>query len=127
MKRLTALWCVLCVTGCASIIHGSSESIDVHSEVPGASIYLNNQKIGTGNASVSIPKKQLSSSVLRASKPGCDDAAKAIETSFDATSLLGILIDWGIISIIGVDWLGTGAIHHAQQTSYILNPNCHKG
>jgi len=108
------------------MIHGTTESIDVHSEVPGASIYWNDQKIGTGNASVTIPKKQLSSSVLRASKPGCNDASKAIQTSFDPTSLLGLFIDWGVISIVGVDWIGTGAIQQAQQTSYTLNPDCNK-
>jgi hypothetical protein len=43
---------------------------------------------------------------------------------FDPTSLLGILLDFGLISILVVDWGITGAIREAERTNYVLNPNC---
>ena len=121
-KSLPAL--ALLLSGCASIINGTSENIDIHSEEKGAAIYLNDERIGTGSASVKIPKSRLSSSLIRVSKPGCDDAVKSVQTTFDSAALLGIFWDFGIVSIFVVDWAMTGATQKAERTSYLLAPVC---
>lgn len=112
-------------SGCAAIFHGTNEQISVRSELPDTRFFLGNKEIGKGtSAVVSIPKKKLKGAVLRAEKDGCDEQSTLIETGFDAVSLLGLLIDAGLISILVVDWGATGAITKAQQINYVLTPLC---
>jgi hypothetical protein len=44
--------------------------------------------------------------------------------SFDATTLLGVLMDFGIITVLVVDGVATGAWQQFDQTSYVLDPVC---
>lgn len=111
-------------TGCASMFSGTSQNILLRSDVKGTKLYLNNEEIGTDTATVQISKKNLKNSVLIAKKAGCSDYQTNINTKFDATSLLGILLDFGIITILVVDWGITGATSEAERTNYVLNPTC---
>ena len=135
MKRLRPLiaflvivtFLVSSVTGCAAIFHGSSETIHVRSEEADTRFFANERDIGKGTSAVTaLPKKGLSEVVLRAEKTGCNTKSTPIPTEFDALTLLGILIDFGIISILVVDWAATGAVTKASQTDYILTPECPK-
>jgi hypothetical protein len=115
------------VSGCAAIFHGTTERIYVRSDEPDTRFFVNEREIGKGtSASTAINKKELKQAVLRAEKTGCDVKSSPILTAFDATSLLGILIDWGIISILVVDWAATGAVTKAAQADYVLTPECPK-
>ncbi len=112
-------------SGCAAMFNGTKEQIHVQSEVPDTHFFLNEREIGEGtSAVVSIPKKKLKEAILRAEKPGCSEQSTMIETRFDAVSLLGILIDLGLISILVVDWAATGAITKADRRNYVLTPIC---
>ena len=111
------------LSSCATILKGTKETIYVRSNLPHTTFYANERELGTGtSAIVTIPKKKLGKTILRAEKQGCHSKTTSIETSFDATTLLGLFWDCGIISIVCVDWLGTGAVTKADQTEYILTP-----
>lgn len=112
------------VSGCASIINGTTETIHVRSYERGTKLYLNEKEIGTDVAKVIIPKKDLKHSILFAKKDGCQDQSTFIRTRFDSISLFGLLIDFGLISILAVDWAYTGAIHQADKANYVLTPEC---
>lgn len=115
------------VSGCAAMFHGTKETIHVRSEEPATSFFVNNREIGKGTSAVTtLPKKDLRSTVLRAEKKNCHTKSSPIETSFDAVTLLGIFWDFGIISILVIDWAATGAVTQAAQTDYILTPECPK-
>jgi hypothetical protein len=103
---------------------GTTQNILVRSEVKGSKIYYNNEEIGTDTASVQIAKKNLKNAIFVAKKSGCSDAQTFVPTKFDATSLLGVLLDFGIISILVIDFGVTGAVNEAERTSFLLNPNC---
>lgn len=122
--KIICACCLAFLTGCASMFSGTSQNILLRSDVKGAKLYLNNEQIGTDTASVQISKKNLRSSVLVAKKEGCSDAQSHINTKFDPTSLLGLLIDAGVFTILLVDWGITGAISEAERSSYLLNPVC---
>ncbi len=110
-------------SGCASMFNGSKETIYLRSNEPNTTFYANARELGTGTSAVtSVAKKDLKNTTLRAIKPGYHTKAMPIETEIDMTSLLGIFIDYGIFSIVCIDWLGTGAITKASQTDYILTP-----
>jgi len=115
------------VSGCASIFHGTKDTIYVRSEEPDTQFYVNNRDIGKGtSANTTISKDTIDLAVLRAEKKGCNTKSTRIETQFDALTLLGVLIDFGIISILFIDWAATGAVTRAAQTDYILTPDCPK-
>ncbi len=129
MKRAISLVVIttFVTTGCASMFHGTKETIHVRSEEQDTRFYLNNRDIGKGtSAATTIRKKELGNAVLRAEKNGCNTKSSPIETSFDGITLLGLLLDLGIISILVVDWGATGAVTQAAQTDYILTPECSK-
>jgi hypothetical protein len=104
------------------MFHGSNDQIAVRSNEPGTRIFIDEMEVGVDNAIYAVPKK--GNHAIRVSKTGCADATVPIKYSFDATSLLGVLLDFGIVSMLVVDGVGTGAISKADQTSYIVTPNC---
>ena len=117
--------CAVLMSGCASIFHGTTDTVYVRSNEPDTTFYANNREIGRGsNASVTLPKKELDATKLRGEKVGCTAKAESIETKFDAITLLGILIDWGLISILVIDWGINGATSRVAQNDYVLTPEC---
>jgi hypothetical protein len=128
MKTVSMIVIVAFISSdCASMFHGTKDTIYLRSDEPDTHYYCNDRDLGKGStAFVTIRKADLSSSTLRAEKPGCTTKTTKIDTKFDATCLLGILIDWGIVSILIVDWGSTGAVKRAAQTEYVLTPDCPK-
>ncbi len=115
---------LILVTSCASMFSGTSEKIKLRSDVPGTTFYLDNEELGTDSATVKVSKKNLADTRFIAKKTGCKPAQVDVETKFDATSLWGLLLDFGIVSILVIDWGITGAVKEAERTSYVLNPKC---
>lgn len=127
MSKLVKSLCVYLIvlsTGCASMFSGTTQNILLKSDVKGTKLYLNNEEVGTDTAVVQISKKNLKNSVLIAKKAGCSDYQTYVSTKFDATSLLGVFIDFGLITILVIDWGITGAVYEAERTNYVLNPVC---
>jgi hypothetical protein len=123
MKRAVSLAIAsIYFSGCATIFHGSTDQITIRSNEPGTKIYVDEQEVGRDSAIWAVPKKGNHS--IRVAKTGCTDTVVPIKYSFDGVSLLGILLDFGLISMLIVDGAGTGAISKADQTAYILTPNC---
>lgn len=112
----------LLTTGCASIFNGASEQVSVRSNIDGTDLYVNEAYIGKNSGVTTFKKKK--NYVITAKKKGCTDASYPASKSFDATTLLGVLIDFGIITVLVVDGLGTGAWQQFDQTSYVLDPIC---
>jgi hypothetical protein len=70
-----------------------------------------------------LPKKSQSYTIT-VRKEGCEPFTLPVSKSFDAVTLLGILLDLGVISILVVDGAATGAWSQFDQTSYVLDPRC---
>lgn len=123
MKKLSVVLIAFSLlSGCASMFNGSSQQVSIRSNEPGTEFYVNEMFIGKDSAVTVFKKKK--NYMIAARKEGCVDTMIPAQKSFDATSLLGILLDFGIISMIVVDGIGTGAIQQFDQTSYIIDPNC---
>jgi hypothetical protein len=110
------------LSGCAYLFHGTSDQINIHSTDPDAMIYLNNRLIGRGSATATVDRGQEYTIVAKAS--GCADGIDRTSYRFDPISLLGLLIDVGIISILVVDMGATGAAWKTHPLSYTVNPIC---
>ncbi|PHS00196.1 MAG: hypothetical protein COA68_06010 [Oceanobacter sp.] len=112
----------IALTGCASMFNGSSQQVSVRSNVDDVELYVNEQYIGKGNGVTTFKKKK--NYTITARKSGCEAVTIPVSKSFDATTLLGVFIDFGIISILVVDGVGTGAWQQFDQTSYVIDPKC---
>lgn len=109
-------------TSCAAIFHGTSQQVAIRSNVPDAELFVNEAYVGKGNAVTSFKKSQNYTLTVR--KEGCEPFTLPVSKSFDAVTLLGVLLDFGIISILVVDGAATGAWSQFDQTSYVLDPRC---
>jgi len=116
---LAAVAAVVC-SGCASIVKGTSDSISVNSLEKGSTIYVDGAARGVDSAYVSVKKGKPHS--IRVEKDGCQPVHAETGESFDATSLLGILIDFGIVTI-PVDMI-SGAAWKVEPTTYTVTPIC---
>lgn len=122
-KLLCPLFALLiCLSSCAAIFNGSTQQVAIRSNDEDAEIYVNEQYIGKGTGVTTFRKKKNYDITVR--KQGCDAVTLPASKSFDATTLLGILLDLGIITVLVVDGLGTGAWQQFDQTSYVLDPKC---
>lgn len=123
MKKMltTALIFALSLTsGCASIIKGSSDKITVTSLEKDTVIWVDGAPRGRDAVTVDVKKGK--PVALKASKPGCQDISIETTESFDPTSLLGILIDFGIFSI-PIDMI-SGAAWKQSPSTYTVTPIC---
>lgn len=110
-------------SGCATVIKGTDESITVNSLEEGTTLYVNGAARGKNSAFVNLEKGE--KYTITARKDGCEPATMQTGESFDPTTLLGIFIDWGIITI-PVDLI-SGAAWEISPTTYTVNPICPSG
>jgi hypothetical protein len=110
------------LSGCAAMFHGTTQQIAVRSNVPGTEIFVNEAYVGKDNGVTTFQKNK--NYMITARKSGCTDTTIPASKSFDAITLLGVLLDWGILSILIVDGAATGAWQQFDQTSYVLDPRC---
>jgi hypothetical protein len=108
--------------GCALMFHGKSDQIRIQSQSSDAMLYLDGVQIGKGTATATVQRGQ--TYTISAKKNGCSDSSP-IQTGskFDEISLLGILIDWGLISMLLVDNL-SGAMRKTEPIAYTVSPIC---
>lgn len=110
------------LSGCASMFHGTTQQVAIRSNVPGTELYANEAYVGKDNGVTTFHKKQ--NYMITARKAGCNTTSVPVSKSFDAITLLGVLIDLGIISVLLIDGAATGAWQQFDQTSYVVDPHC---
>jgi hypothetical protein len=113
------------LTGCAAMFHGTTQQVGIRSNVPDTELYVNEAYVGKGNGVTTFHKNQ--NYMITARKEGCNAVTVPVQKSFDAITLLGVFLDFGIISVLVVDGAGTGAWQQFDQTSYVIDPQCSKG
>lgn len=111
---------MITLTGCAAMFSGTTQTITFRSNDDTVKFYVNDALIGKGNATAVFHKNQ--DYRIRAEKEGCEPIEIEAETVFDPITLLGVFIDYGIISILIIDGVGTGAITEFSQEHYVMDP-----
>ena len=123
MKRILSISLIaVTLSGCATMFNGASQQVAIRSNQPDTDLYVNEALVGKGNTVTTFKKKE--EYIITARKEGCNAVSVPASKSFDATTLLGILVDFGIITILVVDGAGTGAWNKFDQTSYVIDPQC---
>jgi len=126
MKNIIKIYTLIATSitlfGCASMFNGTSQELHVRSNDDNVKFYVNEVYIGKGSAVTTLKKKN--EYTIIAKKEGCDLVTQPIAKSFDGTTLLGLFIDLGIVSILLIDGAATGAWQEFDQTNYVIDLNC---
>lgn len=129
MRVCTKLFLIFlsCLFGaCATVLHGSTEKIEILSNVNDTQVYINNVYRGIAGPEqpleVTIPKR--GRIAFLGKRNDCVEGEQIVRRSVDPATFLGLLIDGGLISILFVDIMGTNAFVHAEQSSYVLRLDC---
>ena len=117
-RNLTAVVVALFASSCASIINGTTDKITINSLDPKATIYVDGSARGVGVAHVDVKRGEEHS--IWAVRDGDQSVPVQTSTSFDPTTLLGILIDFGIFSI-PIDLI-SGAAWRIEPKTYTVTP-----
>jgi hypothetical protein len=118
MKARLAVLLALTSVSCAAIFSGGRDTITVNSIEPGTRIFVDGTLRGENCASVDV--KRGKKHVIRVEKEGFQPVTTETGESLDGRMFLGILIDWGIISI-PVDLL-SGSAWQTEPTMYTVTP-----
>lgn len=121
-KFVGAILAASLTTGCATVIKGTNDDVSINSLEDGTIIYVNGAARGKDTAFVNLSKGK--EYTIRAEKAGCQPVTATTGESFDPTSLLGILIDFGIITI-PIDLI-SGAAWKIEPTTYTVTPICNE-
>ncbi|MGC1678347.1 MAG: hypothetical protein WA740_12535 [Candidatus Binataceae bacterium] len=119
---LLAATALLCNSSCAYLFHGTSDEIHIQSGNPKAELYLDDQAVGIASATATVDRDK--TYTIQAKAPGCETRTVETGDKFDPISLLGLLIDLGIVSILVIDMGTTGAAWKTYPTTYTVNPIC---
>lgn len=121
-QKLICVIVLVAFTGCAAMFHGVSQQVHIRSNYSDVKLYLNGDFTGTGSTVTTFKKKK--KYVITARKEGCEEVSTVPTKSFDMVTLLGILIDYGVISVLLIDGAFTGAWKQFDQTSFVIDPIC---
>ncbi len=116
--RLACLCGLTLLGSCASIIHGTHDTVTVNSLEKGTTIYIDGVARGTDTATADVRRGK--PHTIKVEKDGFQPVTIETTEEFDPTTLLGIFIDFGIISI-PVDLI-SGAAWKQAPTAYTVTP-----
>lgn len=125
--RFIILLTSVLLSSCATIINGTTDQIKITVDRPGAKVFINQVPLGTSDSKIpliaEIPKK--GKAVVEVHAENCTSEYHTVQRTIDPVTFLGLLIDGGIISIIGVDILATNAFVHAEYDQINFYLDCH--
>lgn len=92
------------------MFHGSTQQVAVRSNVPGTEPYVNEAFVGKDNGVTTFQKRY--NCMITARKAGCTDRTAPAPKSFDAITLLGVLVDFGLVTVLLIDGAATVGFAH---------------
>ena len=107
------------LSGCASMLNGEHQEITVKTDKD-TEIFINDRYAGKGFAKQTLVREK--QHTVRVEKAGCEDRSIVTQPDFNETSLLGLFVDFGLISI-PTDFL-TGAAWDIEPSDIQLMANC---
>ena len=109
---------VMQLTACASMFNGSEQEINIKTH-PNAEIYIDDRFAGNGQTRKKLARDQ--AHIIRVEMGECQQTYTT-KAQFNKTSLLGVFVDLGLISI-PIDFM-TGAAWDIHPDRFIMQPEC---
>ncbi len=110
--------CVLTL-GCASVMNGTQQDVTIRTAAD-TEIFVNEKFAGQGVAKLNLARDEQHS--IRVSKPGCVDKALQTQPEFNKTSLLGVIVYFGLFTI-PIDFF-TGAAWNISPANIEMTAEC---
>ena len=106
------------LTACASMFNGSEQEVNIKTH-PDAEIYIDDRFAGNG-----YTRKKLARDVAHIIRVEMGECQQSYTTKaqFNKTSLLGVFVDLGLVSI-PIDFM-TGAAWNIHPDRFIMQPEC---
>jgi len=101
---------LLLLTGCAGIIHGTSQSLTFTSEPSGADVLIDGQMMGATPLTVSLKKNKYQTVMIQ--KTGYRTISRPIDKAYDSIALLNVFWDSSTTDMI------SGAAYEYAPNSY---------
>ncbi len=118
MKKIlltTLVITTLILSGCASIISGTNQTLTFTSDIEGVNVYVDGALIGKTPVSASFKKNKAQTVMFR--KKGYETISREITTTFDSVAILNIFWDLSTTDLI------TGAVYeYAPNAIYVEMP-----
>ena len=112
IMRLSIVSVLIILTGCATIISGTKQSITFESSPSGASVYLDGERVGVTPFTDKLKKNKYSS--FRIELDGYETVSRSLGTDVDLVALLSIFWD------LGTTDLATGSAWKYDKNSYYI-------
>lgn len=116
--RLILLSSVIFLSGCASLINGSQQDLTIKAHKD-AEIFINDRFAGRGYVSKAVDRAQAHE--IRVERDDCQQLYTT-EARFNKTSLLGLFVDLGLVSV-PTDFL-TGAAWEIYPNRIQIQSDC---
>jgi uncharacterized protein YceK len=112
MKKTLVFLSVIAIfaSGCASIIKGTSQTVNITSEPSGAKVRIDGQSFGATPLSVKLKKNKYDSITIE--KPGYRSQTRPLDQAYDPVALLNVIWDLSTTDLI------TGAVYEYEPNSY---------
>jgi hypothetical protein len=105
----------LFLSGCATIISGTNQTLTFNSDVEGVLVYVDGAAIGKTPVSVSFKKNKVQSVMFK--KDGYETVTREITKSYDPVALLSIFWDYSTTDVL------TGAVfEYSPNAIYVEMP-----
>ena len=111
-----------CQTGCGAIFTGTTDTLSIRSEEPDTQLFVDGKLVGKNSATHVLPRR--GDHVIEAVKEGCGTATYPVPYELNPVTLLGVFLDLGVVSILLIDGLATGAATRASTTNVVVTPDC---
>jgi uncharacterized protein YceK len=102
----------LTISGCATVISGTTQTLTFNSEPTGAEVYLDGARIGSTPFSLSVKKNEKDTVMIQ--KEGYKTVTRDITKSYDPVTLLSIFWDYSTTDMI------SGAAFEYEPNSYFV-------
>lgn len=118
LRSAPALVLAILLSGCASIVHGPTQTVRVSSEPAGATVYLNGEEQGATPLELDLDRD--ARYVLRLEHPSHTPQSRTLRRGADVWAIAGLVL-WGPFGpvSIGVDWV-TGALYEQRPSSVFI-------
>lgn len=116
--RFFLILILFALNGCASLLNGDTQQITIRTTA-GSEILVDNKFAGLGVAKVNVTRDELHTVTVK--NNGCSQEMTT-QSHFNKTSLLGVFIDAGLLSI-PIDFT-TGAAWQVEPSEIQLTPGC---
>ncbi len=105
------------LTSCATLLTGSTQTVQIVSREENTEIYVNEQYVGDDHVTVILQKNR--NYVARGEKQGCKDITAAFSKDISPVTILNLFF-WPGFIVDGV----TGSWYSFQQSVYTVTPRC---